>query len=73
MTSFGKLARDFRYTGGFDPFAEKCSEIADKLDRMNLQKRSLEELDDVIEEIIERNPEFVDQITEIVERSKNGL
>lgn len=39
----------------------------------NLRKRSLAELDDVIDEIIERNPDFVKRIEEIVnqQRAKN--
>ena len=34
----------------------------------NLNKRSLLELDDVIEEILERNPDFVTQIEEIIRK-----
>ena len=34
-------------------------------------KRSLAELDDVIDEIIERNPEWVEKINRIVEQEKN--
>jgi len=33
-------------------------------------KRSLAELDDVIDEIIQRNPDFVEKINEIVNRNK---
>ena len=35
-------------------------------------KRSLAELDDVIDEIIERNPEFVKKINEIVEKQRQS-
>ena len=35
-------------------------------------KRSLAELDTVIDEIIERNPEWVKQILDIVERGKKS-
>lgn len=34
------------------------------------KKRSLAELDDVIEEIIERNPDWINQIEEIIEKKK---
>ena len=34
-------------------------------------KRSLAELDDVIDEIIERNPEWVEKINRIVEERRN--
>ena len=34
-------------------------------------KRSLAELDDVIDEIIERNPDFVKQIEDIINERKN--
>ena len=34
-------------------------------------KRSLAELDDVIDEIIERNPEWVEHIMQIVEKGKS--
>ena len=34
-------------------------------------KRSLAELDDVIEEIIERNPDWVEKINRIVENKRN--
>ena len=34
-------------------------------------KRSLAELDDVIDEIIERNPEWVEKINRIVEEKRN--
>lgn len=36
-----------------------------------LKKRSLEELDDVIEEIIERNPEWAAEIERIIEAERN--
>lgn len=36
-----------------------------------LKKRSLEELDDVIEEIIERNPEWAAEIEHIIEAKRN--
>lgn len=38
--------------------------------RYNLRKRSLAELDDVIEEIIERNPDFMKKIQDIIEHNK---
>ena len=34
-------------------------------------KRSLAELDDVIDEIIDRNPEWVEKINRIVEEKRN--
>ena len=34
-------------------------------------KRSLAELDDVIDEIIERNPDWVEKINRIVEEKRN--
>ena len=34
-------------------------------------KRSLAELDDVIDEIIERNPDWVEKISRIVEEKRN--
>jgi len=37
-----------------------------------LRKRSLEELDDVIDEIIERNPEFVKKLLEYVEQQRGN-
>ena len=36
-----------------------------------LVKRSLAELDTVIEEIIQRNPEWYEEIQQLVERLKN--
>ena len=33
-------------------------------------KRSLAELDDVIDEIIDRNPEFMEKLSKIIEDSK---
>lgn len=36
----------------------------------NLRKRSLAELDDVIDEIINRNPEWVAKINRIIEEKK---
>ena len=41
--------------------------------RMNqpLVKRSLAELDTVIEEIIQRNPEWYEEIQQLIEESKN--
>lgn len=36
-----------------------------------LRKRSLEELDDVIDEIIERNPDWVEEISRIVEEKRD--
>lgn len=35
-------------------------------------KRSLAELDDVIDEIIDRNPDFVEKINEIISRKNNA-
>jgi hypothetical protein len=35
-------------------------------------KRSLAELDDVIDEIIDRNPDFVKKINEIISRKNNA-
>jgi hypothetical protein len=37
----------------------------------NLRRRSLAELDDVIDEIMERNPEFVEKLTKIIEEQRN--
>jgi len=34
-------------------------------------KRSLAELDDVIDEIMERNPDFVEKINKIIEKKLN--
>ncbi len=34
-------------------------------------KRSLAELDDVIDEIIERNPDFIEKISKIVDERRN--
>jgi predicted patatin/cPLA2 family phospholipase len=36
-----------------------------------LVKRSLAELDTVIEEIIQRNPEWYEEIQQLIEESKN--
>ena len=36
-----------------------------------LRKRSLEELDDVIDEIIARNPDWVKEIERIIEEHRN--
>ena len=35
-------------------------------------KRSLAELDDVIDEIIDRNPDFVEKLNEIISRKNNA-
>ena len=35
-------------------------------------KRSLAELDDVIDEIIERNPDFVEKIAQIIAKSQSN-
>jgi len=35
-----------------------------------LRKRSLSELDDVIEEMIDRNPDFVVQLEKVIEKLK---
>ncbi len=35
-------------------------------------KRSLAELDDVIDEIIERNPDFVEKISQIIAKSQSN-
>lgn len=40
--------------------------MSHKQTESNLTKRSFEELDDVIEEIIERNPDFVKQVEELI-------
>ena len=45
-------------------------EMIDCLRNPTLDKRSLAELDTVIDEIIERNPDFVQQIIEIVSKSR---
>ena len=37
-----------------------------------IPKRSLLELDNVIDEIIERNPEWVQEIQKIIQQSKNN-
>ena len=37
----------------------------------NLRRRSLAELDDVIEEIIARNPEYVKKLIKIIEEKRN--
>ena len=37
----------------------------------NLRKRSLSELDDVIDEIIARNPEFVEKLGKIIAEKQN--
>lgn len=36
----------------------------------NLRRRSLAELDDVIDEIMDRNPEFVEELNRIVEEHR---
>ena len=43
-------------------------EMMDCLHNPTPDKRSLSELDDVIDEIIERNPEWVEHIMRIVEK-----
>ena len=46
-------------------------QMLDALRNPTPDKRSLAELDDVIDEIMERNPDWVDMITKIIEeRSK---
>jgi hypothetical protein len=40
------------------------------MNEQNLRRRSLAELDDVIDEIIERNPEFVKELNRIVEEKR---
>ena len=37
----------------------------------NLQRRSIAELDEVIDEILERNPDFIEEIMKIVEEKRN--
>ena len=37
-----------------------------------MKKHSIVELDDVIDEILERNPDFVKQIDKIIEQSKTN-
>lgn len=37
----------------------------------NLQRRSITELDEVIDEILERNPDFIEEIMKIVEEQRN--
>lgn len=46
-------------------------EMMDCLHNPTPDKRSLSELDDVIDEIIERNPEWVEQIMKIVEERRS--
>ena len=46
-------------------------EMIDCLNNPTQDKRSIAELDDVIDEIISRNPEWVDEITQIVEGHRN--
>ena len=46
-------------------------EMIDCLRNPTPDKRSIAELDDVIDEIISRNPEWVDKITQIVEKHKS--
>ncbi len=36
----------------------------------NLRRRSLRELDDVIDEIMDRNPEFVEKLTKLIEEKR---
>ena len=40
------------------------------MNNKTLKKRSLAELDDVIEDIIQRNPDWINQIEEIIENKK---
>jgi hypothetical protein len=40
------------------------------MNEQNLRRRSLAELDDVIDEIMERNPEFVKELNRIVEEKR---
>ena len=45
--------------------------IKDKLNpQHNLRRRSLAELDDVIDEIMDRNPEFVEKLTKMIEEKR---
>lgn len=46
-------------------------EMYDCLRNPTPDKRSLEELDDVIEEILGRNPDFVERINKIIEGNKS--
>jgi hypothetical protein len=39
-------------------------------DAVEFNKRSLAELDDVLDEIIERNPEWISRLEQIIEASK---
>ena len=45
------------------------STISQQRSDHNLQKRSLAELDDVIDEIIARNPEFMQKLEKIIAES----
>ena len=47
------------------------SNTKNPVDFPDLRRRSLAELDDVIDEIIARNPEFVEKINKIVEEKRN--
>lgn len=42
--------------------------MKDKNTEYNLRRRSLAELDDVIEESLKRNPDFIDSIEEIIKQ-----
>jgi hypothetical protein len=46
-------------------------ELMHHLRNPSKDKRSLAELDSVIDEIVERNPDFVEKIMTIVNRSRN--
>lgn len=39
--------------------------------QFHVKKRSLAELDDAIDEIIQRNPEFLEEINKIIDSDKN--
>lgn len=46
-------------------------EMIDALHKPNKQRKSLSELDSVIDDIIARNPEWLEQITSIIEADKD--
>lgn len=59
MIKYKKLDREF-----------SLDEMIDALNNPGKDKRSLAELDDVIDEILARNPDFVDTISKIIEQSR---
>ena len=38
-----------------------------------MKKRSLTELDEVIDEILERNPDFLDKLEDIIKKNKKEI